>query len=45
MMDVGNKIQDDLIRLEYWIKTTKINFNRTMPNFQALTNCNYKIRS
>lgn len=44
MMDDRNKIQDILTSLKYWAKTSKINFNRSFPNFQALTTYKYKIR-
>lgn len=44
-MDDRNKIQDDLTRLEYWAKSIRINFNRSISNFQDLTAYNYKIKS
>lgn len=39
------KTKFKMILLDHWGKAIKINFNRSIPNFQALTTYNYKIRS
>lgn len=44
MMDDRNKIQNTLTSLKYWAQTSKIHFNRSFPNFQALTTCKYQVR-